>query len=86
MGVLAGLLLIVIVPKTLGGLIVIVGWQTWIVFFYLAGFYHLLAAMFHSDLGDQNEMIQFVKYIVVVGRSLSFSAKRDGYFSLSLGS
>ena len=82
MGVPGGLLPIVIVLEVLGGLAVIVGWQTRIVSFLLAGFCLLSAVIFHNNLGDQNEMIHFMKNIAMAGGFLFLTAHGAGNFSL----
>ena len=82
MGVPGGLLPIVIVLEVLGGLAVIVGWQTRIVSFLLAGFCLLSAVIFHNNLGDQNEMIHFMKNIAIAGGFLFLTAHGAGKFSL----
>ena len=82
MGVPGGLLPIVIVLEVLGGLAVIVGWQTRIVSFLLAGFCLLSAVIFHNNVGDQNEMIHFMKNIAIAGGFLFLTAHGAGKFSL----
>jgi len=82
MGVPGALLPIVIVLEVLGGLAVIVGWQTRVVSFLLAGFCLLSAALFHNNFGDQNEMIHFMKNIAMAGGFLFLTAHGAGTFSL----
>ena len=82
MGVPGGLLPIVIVLEVLGGLAVIVGWQTRIVSFLLAGFCLLSAVIFHNNLGNQNEMIHLMKNIAIAGGFLFLTAHGAGKFSL----
>ena len=82
MGVPSGLLPIVIVLEVLGGLAVILGWQTRIASFLLAGFCLLSAVIFHNNLGDQNEMIHFMKNIAMAGGFLFLTANGAGNLSL----
>ena len=82
MGVPGGLLPVVIVLEVLGGLAIIIGWQTRITSFLLAGFCLLSALLFHNNLGDQNEMIQFMKNVAMAGGFLFLTAHGAGKFSL----
>ena len=82
MGVPGGLLPMVIVLEVLGGLAIIIGWQTRIASFLLAGFCLLSALLFHNNLGDQNEMIQFMKNVAMAGGFLFLTAHGAGKFSL----
>jgi len=82
MGVPGGLLPVVIVLEVLGGLAIIIGWQTRIASFLLAGFCLLSALLFHNNLGDQNEMIQFMKNVAMAGGFLFLTAHGAGKFSL----
>ena len=82
MGVPDGLLPVVIVLEVLGGLAIIIGWQTRIASFLLAGFCLLSALLFHNNLGDPNEMIQFMKNVALAGGFLFLTAHGAGKFSL----
>ena len=82
MGVPSGLLPIVIVLEVLGGLAVILGWQTRVASFLLAGFCLLSAVIFHNNLGDQNEMIHFMKNMAMAGGFLFLTAHGAGNLSL----
>ena len=53
--------------ELLGGLALAVGYKTRYVAFALAGFSLLAAAMFHSNFGDQMQMIMFLKNISIAG-------------------
>ena len=61
MGVPGALLPLVILLEIGGGLAVLVGWQTRIAAFLLAGFTVLSALLFHADPGDQMQFILFMK-------------------------
>lgn len=87
MGVPGALLPLVILLEIGGGLAVLVGWQTRIAAFLLAGFSVLSALLFHADFGDQTQAILFMKnlamavgllFLVAGGRhDWSLDAKRE---------
>lgn len=81
-GVSAGVLPIVIATELLGSLAVIVGWHTRIAAFLLAGFTLLAAALFHNSLGDQIQMIMFLKDVAISGAFLMLVANGAGPLSL----
>lgn len=82
MGVSAALLPIVIATEVFGSLAVIVGWHTRIAAFLLAGFTVLAAALFHNNLGDQTQMIMFLKDVSITGAFLMLVANGAGPLSL----
>jgi putative oxidoreductase len=82
MGVSAALLPIVIATEVLGSLAVIVGWHTRIAAFLLAGFTLLAASLFHNNLGDQIQMIMFLKDVAITGGFLMLVANGAGPVSL----
>lgn len=51
----------------LGGLAIIVGYQTRIVSLALAAFCVLSAAIFHNNFADQMQMISFLKNLAIAG-------------------
>lgn len=81
-GVSAALLPIVIATELLGSLAVIAGWHTRIAAFLLAGFTLLAAALFHNNLGDQIQMIMFLKDVAITGAFLMLVANGAGPLSL----
>lgn len=81
-GVSAALLPIVIATEVLGSLAVILGWHTRIAAFLLAGFTLLAAALFHNNLGDQIQMIMFLKDVSITGAFLMLVANGAGPLSL----
>lgn len=81
-GVPGMLLPLVIVLELLGGLAIVVGWQTRLVAFLLAGFSLLSALLFHFDLGDQGQFIQFMKNLGLAGGFLILVAHGAGAWSL----
>lgn len=81
-GVPGMLLPLVIVLELLGGLAIVVGWHTRLVAFLLAGFTLLSALLFHFDLGDQGQFIQFMKNLGLAGGFLILVAHGAGAWSL----
>jgi len=53
--------------EVLGGLAIVIGFQTRLVAFLLAGFTVVAAVMFHNNFGDQMQMIMFLKDISIAG-------------------
>ena len=82
MGVPGVLLPLVIILEVLGGLAIIVGWQARIAAFLLAGFCLLSAVLFHGNIGDQGEQIQFLKNLGLAGGFLLIVAHGAGAWSL----
>lgn len=82
MGAPGSLLPLVIFLEVLGGLAIIVGWQTRWVALALAGFSVLSALIFHNNFADQNEMANFMKNIAIAGGFLFLFANGAGAWSL----
>jgi putative oxidoreductase len=82
MGVPGALLPLVIVLEILGGLAIILGWQTRLAAFGLAGFSLLSAILFHADFADQMQMIMFMKNVSIAGGFLLLVAHGAGAYSL----
>ena len=82
MGVPGVLLPLVIAVELLGGLAVMLGWQTRIAAFLLAGFSLLSALLFHANFGDQMQMIMFMKNVSIAGGFLMIVSLGGGAFSL----
>ena len=82
MGVPGMLLPLVIALEILGGLAIILGWQARIVALLLAGFCLLSGALFHGDIGDQSQQIQFLKNLGLAGGFLLIVAHGAGAWSL----
>ncbi len=82
MGVPGVLLPLVIALELLGGLAIALGWQTRVVAFLLAGFCVLSAVIFHGNVGDQGEQIQFLKNLGLAGGFLALVAHGAGAWSL----
>ena len=81
-GVPGGLLPLVILLEVGGALALIIGWQTRIAAWALAGFTLLAAILFHNDFGNQIQMIMFLKNLSIAGGLLIVAANGAGAFSL----
>ena len=82
MGVPGILLPAVILLELGGGLAVLVGWQTRMAAFLLAGFSVLSALIFHANLGDQTQSILFMKNLAMAGGFLFLVAGGAGAWSV----
>lgn len=67
MGVPGVLVWPTIALELLGGAAIIVGYQTRLVAFVMAGFCVVAALIFHRNFGDQTQMIMFLKNIAMAG-------------------
>jgi putative oxidoreductase len=67
MGVPGALLPVVIALEIVGGLAILLGWQTRIAAFLLAGFCIVSGVIFHGNIADQMQMILFMKNIAIAG-------------------
>jgi len=68
--------------EVLGGMAIVVGFQTRLVAFLLAGFTVVAAVLFHNNFGDQMQMIMFLKDISIAGGLLLLVA--SGSTALSI--
>jgi len=82
MGVPGALLPLVIALEVLGGLAIILGWQTKIASLALAGFCLVSAVMFHNDFSNQAEMSSFMKNVTIAGGFLLLVAHGPGAYAL----
>ena len=82
MGVPGALLPLVIALEALGGLAIILGWQTKIASLALAGFCVVSAVMFHNDFSNQAEMSSFMKNVTIAGGFLLLIAHGPGAYAL----
>lgn len=81
-GVPGALLPLVIALEILGGLAIIVGWQTRLAALALAGFSLISALVFHTDFADQAQMITFMKNFAIAGGFLFLVANGPGAYAL----
>jgi len=82
MGVPGALLPLVILLELGGGLTVVLGWQTRISAFLLAGFCIASALIFHASFGDQMQSILFMKNMAMAGGFLFLVEGGAGAWSL----
>ncbi|MCH8177264.1 MAG: DoxX family protein [Proteobacteria bacterium] len=83
MGVPGWLLPLVIGVEVIGGLAVLVGYQTKIAAFLLAGFTFLTAVIFHSDFSQQMQMALFMKNLAITGAFLLLFVHGPGQWALN---
>jgi putative oxidoreductase len=81
-GVPSVLLPVVIATEVLGATAIILGWETRITAFLLAGYSLLTALIFHPNFADQIEMIMFLKNVSIAGGFLLLVANGAGPLSL----
>ena len=82
MGISGMLLPLVILLEIGGALALIAGWQTRLAAYALALFSIVSALIFHSNLGDQMQMILFMKNWAMAGGLLVLAANGAGAYSL----
>jgi putative oxidoreductase len=70
------------VVEVIGGLALLVGFQTRLVAAALAIFTLAAAVLFHNNMADQNQMIHFMKNLAITGGLLQVVAFGAGAFSL----
>jgi len=81
-GVPGTLLPLVILVEAVAGFAIIVGWQTRLAAFALAGFSIASALLFHFNLADQIQSIMFMKNLSIAGGLLILAANGAGAWSL----
>lgn len=82
MGVPGALLPLVIALEILGGITLMLGWHARLTAFLLAGFTLLATLIFHSNLGDQTQMLFFMKNLSITGGLLLVVALGAGPYSI----
>jgi putative oxidoreductase len=82
MGVPGAALPLVIVLEVLGGLALMLGWHTRLSAFLLGGFTILATLLFHSNIGDQTQMLFFMKNLSIVGGLLLVVSLGAGPYSI----
>jgi len=81
-GVPGILLPLVIITELGGGLALIVGWQTRIAAFLLAGFTLISAIIFHTDFTNYVQYLFFMKNLAIAGGLLALVAHGPGPLAL----
>jgi putative oxidoreductase len=81
MGVPGAVLPLVILLELGGGLAILTGLATRWVALALAGFTLVAAVLFHANLGDQNQFINFMKNVAIAGGFLVLATQGAGSFS-----
>ena len=80
---ISGILLpAVIALEILGGIAILIGFQTRIAAALLAGFTLLAAVIFHSDFSQQIQMILFMKNVAISGAFLMILSQGPGQWAL----
>lgn len=82
MGVPGAVLPLVILLELGGGLAILTGLATRWVALALAGFTLVAAVLFHANLGDQNQFINFMKNVAIAGGFLVLATQGAGSFSV----
>lgn len=82
MGIPGILLWPTIALEVLGGIAIIVGFQTRLVAYLLAGFCIATAAIFHSNFGEQMQMILFMKNLAIAGGFLLLASSGATAFAV----
>ena len=81
-GVPGMLLPLVILVEVGAGLALMLGWQTRLMAFALAGFSVFSGLLFHANFADQMQMIMFMKNLSIAGGLLFIVAQGAGHFAL----
>jgi putative oxidoreductase len=82
MGVPGMLLWPTIALELLGGIAIVIGYQTRLVALALAGFCVVSALIFHRNFGDQMQMIMFLKNLGLAGGFLLLASSGATAFAL----
>ena len=82
MGVPGALLPLVIALELGGGIALILGWKTTWVAYALAAFTVAAALIFHHNLGDMMQRINFMKNLAIAGGFLILALSGPGALSL----
>jgi putative oxidoreductase len=81
-GVPGVLLPLVILVEVVGGLMILVGYQTRLAALVLAAFTLLAAVLFHMQFGNQGQTTQFMKNLAIAGGFLQLFATGPGIWSV----
>jgi putative oxidoreductase len=81
-GVSTSLLPLVIATEVIGATAIMIGWQTRVIAFLLAGYTLLTAVIFHTHFADQIQAVTFLKNFSIAGGLLLLVANGAGRLSL----
>lgn len=81
-GVPGALLPLVIAVEIVGGLLIVIGWQTRLVAVGLAIFTLVAAYFFHTNFGDSGQRIHFLKNVAMAGGFLLLAVSGPGAWSV----
>ena len=81
-GVPGQLLPIAIAVELGGALLILLGYQTRVAALILAGFCIATAVLFHTKLGDRNQLLHFEKDLAIAGGFLVLFARGGGAWAL----
>src|SRR5262249_14252859 len=80
---LPGALLPLAIGVELGcGLLIVIGYRTRVAALLLAGFCVATALLFHTRLGDRNQLLHFEKDLAIAGGFLVLAARGAGAYAL----
>ena len=81
-GVPGSLLPLVIITEFVGGLLILIGWQTRIAAVALAGFCIVSALLFHLDFASMPQTISLFKNLAMAGGFLALFVSGAGAYSV----
>lgn len=70
------------IVETVGGIAILIGFQTRLAALALAGFCLVAGALFHFDPSDQMQMISFMKNVTIAGGFLALFVSGPGSISV----
>ncbi len=80
---MTGFLLVgAIATEALGGLTLLLGFRARAAAFVLAGFLVVATVVFHTNLGDQQQLLHFLKNLAIIGGLLMVMTEGTGPLSL----
>lgn len=82
MGVMPELLPLVIAVELIGGILLIIGYQSRLAALALAGFTLIAGLLFHFDFADQMQQILFMKNLAITGGLLMIVNLGPGAFAI----
>ena len=74
--------LVAVIVECVGGILLVVGWQTRLVGLVMAGWTIATALVAHTNFADPDQMIHFLKNVAIAGGFLQLVAFGGGAWSL----